>query len=73
MPTDPYGARKATVKADLRAGRKGTCAACGQQKTVYPAQVYPEGRPWEAMVLCSDCVRRVQQEQRWPLEPASPA
>ncbi|GAC1458712.1 MAG: hypothetical protein PVSMB4_18180 [Ktedonobacterales bacterium] len=66
MP-DLYGARKATAKPDLKAGRKGTCAVCGAQKTIYPVRVFPEDRPWESATLCSDCLMRLQQEQMWPL------
>ncbi|HEV7126774.1 MAG TPA: hypothetical protein VGN32_04950 [Ktedonobacterales bacterium] len=72
MPLDPYGPRKATAKPDLKAARKGLCAGCSTQKTVYPTKVYPEGRPWESALLCSDCLKRLQQVVLWPL-PATPA
>jgi hypothetical protein len=70
MPSDPYGPRKATCRPDLKASRKGACDACSLQKTVYPVQIYPEGRPWERAQLCSDCIRRLQQMQLWPLPTA---
>lgn len=71
MPTDPYGARKATAKPDLKAARKATCAACGLAKTVYPTRVFPVDRPWEQTLLCSDCLKRLQEVQLWPLPPAA--
>jgi hypothetical protein len=67
MPLDPYGPQKATIKAELKQGHKGQCAVCGLNKTLYAAKVYPEGRPWQGMELCSDCIARVQREQLWPL------
>lgn len=70
MPTDPYGARKATATPDLKAARKATCAGCGEQKTVYPTRVFPEGRPWVQTLLCSDCIQRLRSVQLWPLPPA---
>jgi hypothetical protein len=70
VPLDPYGPRKATATPDLKAARKGQCAACTQQRTVYSTRIHPEGRPWEDALLCSDCLRRLQQTQMWPLPPA---
>ncbi len=70
MPVNPYGPRKATVTFDLKAPRKGACGVCGAQKTIYPARVHPEGRPWESVLICSDCLKRLQQEQTWPLPSA---
>jgi hypothetical protein len=70
VPLDPYGPRKATGKPDLKSPRKGRCDVCGQQKTIYPTRVYPEDRPWENAVLCSDCLKRLQDVQMWPLPPA---
>jgi hypothetical protein len=67
MSTDPYGPRKATAKPDLKAGRKDVCTACGARKTVYPVRIFPEDRPWEDALLCSDCLARFQQIGRWPL------
>jgi hypothetical protein len=69
VPLDPYGPQKATIKAELKSGHKGKCAVCEQQKTLYAAKVYPEGRPWQALELCSDCIARVQRVQLWPLPP----
>jgi hypothetical protein len=67
MPNDPYGPKKATARPDLKAARKGTCAVCSGQKTVYPTRIFPEDRPWEGTLLCSDCLGRMQREQVWPL------
>jgi hypothetical protein len=67
---DPYGPQKATIKLDLKGGRKARCAVCSQEKTVYPTRIFPEGRPWQDALLCSDCLRRLQQVQLWPLPPA---
>ncbi len=67
MPTDPYGPQKATIRAELKQGHKGRCAVCEQNKTLYAAKVYPEGRPWQALEVCSDCIARIQREQLWPL------
>jgi hypothetical protein len=69
MPTDPYGPRKATVKPDLKSARKGQCAVCQGQRTVYPARVFPADRPWEELLMCSDCVARLQRVGQWPLPP----
>lgn len=70
LPLDPYGPRKATARPDLKAPRKGKCDVCSQQKTIYPTRIFPEDRPWENAVLCSDCLKRLQQAQVWPLPPA---
>lgn len=70
MPLDPYGARKATCKPDLKAARKGQCAVCGAQRTIYPVRIFPEGRPWQDALLCADCASRLQRIQLWPLPPA---
>jgi hypothetical protein len=70
MPLDPFAAHKATAKPDLKAPRKGVCAGCAGQKTVYPVRVFPEGQPWESALLCSDCIGRLQREQLWPLSRA---
>jgi hypothetical protein len=67
MPIDPYGPRKATTKPDFKSARKGQCAACQNQKTVYPTRIYPEERPWEEALLCSDCIARIQRVGLWPL------
>jgi hypothetical protein len=70
LPLDPFAAHKATGKPELKAARRGTCAVCGAQKTVYPVRIFPEGLPWENALLCSDCIGRLQREQLWPLPPA---
>lgn len=70
MPTDPFGPRKATAKPDLKAARKAVCAGCATHKTVYPTRVFPVDRPWEQTMLCSDCLKRLQDVQLWPLPPA---